>query len=440
MKQVYKACFSLLVLLSLSQGGNAQWHKLKGYQNPYTGANACTATLSYPIFETIGGNGEIIYGAYCGPTGPYGGFVISESKNDLDTSVSVFGDGGLGCCFDYTLASKNVSVQSFIYDKAGVQGIYFTTSYFSKMNFITNFYGQNTNSVSTSFSPNYLYVVWHTSSFSSDSLITYLCTLSPITATAHKNFKYTSPVHLYFPADSSGYMLCIHRNDSASVLAKTSDSGKTWRDSFLDSIHIITSCCFPTPSIGYLTENNGNIYKTTDAGLTWVQLTSPTIIALRCVSFSNATNGYIGGYGGILYKTTTGGTSWTTETSNDTLSINSLYTFDTIAYFIDASNNIYKNEKPLGIEKLQATGPFANVFPNPSNGKFSVELKTNNEKLKIEVYSILGEEIYSTALPQTPIGALSKIDLSSQPNGIYLYQITSETGGYITSGKLIIQK
>ena len=420
-------------MLFLSLTSNGQWYKLPPFFNP-CGAHPCVFD-DYPLLPYPAANGTILDGAIAGdPSSSF--FILYESESDLDSSKVVFGNSGLGFGY-FSATSKNDSTHCFIYNDMGSVQLIYTHNNFSSSS-STNPYPFWTPGYNSScFSNNYIYTTWQNAANSGDSLIIERFLMPLLTMQKFRNFKYNHTTQLFFTTDSTGYMLCMHRNDSASVVTKTSDSGKTWKDSFLDSVNIITSFCFPTPAIGYLTENNGNIYKTTDAGNTWVQLTSPTTIALNCVSFSNAINGYVGGNGGILYKTITGGTSWTTETSGDTNSIYSLYTFDTVAYFIDANYNIYKNEKPSGVEKLQATGPFANIFPNPSNGKFSVELKMNSEKLKIEVYSMLGEKIES----QSVIGnSQFVIDLSSQPNGIYLYRISSEAGDYTISGKLVIQK
>jgi hypothetical protein len=58
----------------------------------------------------------------------------------------------------------------------------------------------------------------------------------------------------------------------------------------------------------------------------------------------------------------------------------------------------------------------------------------------IEIYNVLGEKVYSTNLPQTPKGALSDIDLSEQPNGVYFYRILSENGVLVGEGKLVVEK
>ena len=88
-----------------------------------------------------------------------------------------------------------------------------------------------------------------------------------------------------------------------------------------------------------------------------------------------------------------------------------------------------------GIGKIAGNNNIS-VYPNPSNGKFSVELKVNSEKLKVEIYNVLGEKIYSQySLPNTQY----QIDLSKEPSGIYFYRVTTGKGELIGNGKLIIQ-
>ena len=81
------------------------------------------------------------------------------------------------------------------------------------------------------------------------------------------------------------------------------------------------------------------------------------------------------------------------------------------------------------------------AFPNPSsNGKFTIEIKDSKWKLtdnKIEVYNVIGEKVFQSAvslqITNTPIA----IDLSEQPNGIYFTIIVS--GEYKFYQKLIKQ-
>ena len=155
------------------------------------------------------------------------------------------------------------------------------------------------------------------------------------------------------------------------------------------------------------------------------------------ISFSDSLNGYVGGNGGILYKTNNGGLGWSAEVSNDTNSIIILYTFDSAAYFIDKPLHIYKNEPPTGVTRLKTYGIMANISPNPSHGIFDFQLQGINEKTEVEIYNMLGKQVYNETLRQAQ--GDNTIDLSEQPAGIYLYRIIAENGTAVASGKLVIQ-
>jgi len=80
------------------------------------------------------------------------------------------------------------------------------------------------------------------------------------------------------------------------------------------------------------------------------------------------------------------------------------------------------------------------AYPNPSDGIFQLEI--TNYKLEsnnvVEVYNLLGEKVYSHH--QITNASNCQIDLSTQPNGIYFYRITTQSGELIGEGKMIIQR
>ena len=76
-----------------------------------------------------------------------------------------------------------------------------------------------------------------------------------------------------------------------------------------------------------------------------------------------------------------------------------------------------------GIHQSIHTNKFI-VYPNPNNGIFTVEGSEN--KYELILTNVFGEKITQTVIPS---GARNlTIDLSAQPNGIYLLQIKSENG------------
>ncbi len=77
---------------------------------------------------------------------------------------------------------------------------------------------------------------------------------------------------------------------------------------------------------------------------------------------------------------------------------------------------------------------FVEVYPNPSNGKFRVEMKNGTTSF-FEVYNITGEKIFQSQF----LNLQTEIDLNI-PDGIYFYALKSEEQKIIGEGKLVILK
>lgn len=70
-----------------------------------------------------------------------------------------------------------------------------------------------------------------------------------------------------------------------------------------------------------------------------------------------------------------------------------------------------------------------NIYPNPNNGKFRVEFEVEGlNNLEVRVTCLLGEVLYSNN-PGNVSGIYRQdLDLSDQPAGVYILQITTEEG------------
>jgi hypothetical protein len=79
----------------------------------------------------------------------------------------------------------------------------------------------------------------------------------------------------------------------------------------------------------------------------------------------------------------------------------------------------------------------ATLYPNPNNGRFTIELQGVRDKEQVEIYNMLGEKIYEETLRQTQ--GDNAIDLGTKSSGVYLYRIVSETGTQIANGKFVIE-
>jgi hypothetical protein len=94
-------------------------------------------------------------------------------------------------------------------------------------------------------------------------------------------------------------------------------------------------------------------------------------------------------------------------------------------------------DRVLGVNNIKANYSNLMVYPNPSKGTFNFVLSNVNDKCNVEIYNVLGEKIYTETL-QTQDN--NTINISGQPNGVYLYRVISEDGKFIGSGKVVIEK
>ncbi len=81
-----------------------------------------------------------------------------------------------------------------------------------------------------------------------------------------------------------------------------------------------------------------------------------------------------------------------------------------------------------------AKGLSVDIFPNPNNGIFSITIKNASSKLFVDLYSVLGEKVFSTQITNEK----TNLDMGQQAKGIYFYQIKNENE-VLKSGKIIVQ-
>lgn len=112
-------------------------------------------------------------------------------------------------------------------------------------------------------------------------------------------------------------------------------------------------------------------------------------------------------------------------------------------------------DSTVGLPTITANKFSVSVYPNPSNGKFSVVIKNgaalvnsngnnsgvNNYELGItnfmEVYNTFGQIVRTYSFSN--VNSVLPIDLSDESNGIYFYRIINTDKSSITSGKLEVQ-
>jgi sugar lactone lactonase YvrE len=108
-------------------------------------------------------------------------------------------------------------------------------------------------------------------------------------------------------------------------------------------------------------------------------------------------------------------------------------------YLCDWGNYRIRLLTPLpnaSAEQMMQTA-HTSVYPNPNNGRFTIESPLIRKPSVLEIYNMLGEKVYSESF--TTPHSESNISIENQPAGIYMYRISSENGGMVSAGKFIIQ-
>jgi|GEM_PF-2345186 len=100
-------------------------------------------------------------------------------------------------------------------------------------------------------------------------------------------------------------------------------------------------------------------------------------------------------------------------------------------------------------DELQAKSEEVRVFPNPSNGIFTISLShpvpmairiVSGSHPTVEVYNMLGEKVYVAFLNPSIEGTTNTtVSLVGKSEGVYLYRVVNENGNLISAGKLVIQ-
>ena len=85
----------------------------------------------------------------------------------------------------------------------------------------------------------------------------------------------------------------------------------------------------------------------------------------------------------------------------------------------------------LGIEDLEDVEEVLNVFPNPNDGTFDVELSGNvGTEAELQIYDIMGREVIREKMNAKYNFASARIELPWLQSGHYIIKVVTGTGVY----------
>ena len=200
----------------------------------------------------------------------------------------------------------------------------------------------------------------------------------------------------------------------------------------------------------YAATKSKGVYKSLDNGATWTQVLSETntstdfptkLLMSIAVNPTNKNNIAVGDLHTGVYMTTDGGQNWTNIVQGLTnKAITSLaFSSDGKTLFggTKGAGIFSYNTSTLAIDDFSNISKIKNVFPNPSSGKFTLDLQSDSLKsVDVEIFSILGKLVHRKTYKVT--NKKIDIDLKNLSKGLYIvsYQLQN---GQKESSKILIE-
>ncbi len=253
---------------------------------------------------------------------------------------------------------------------------------------------------------------------------------------------------------------------TANRVYHSNDGGLNWSvsaaiTSTLGAAQFITDLAFSSVNNGLMVAYFGasaatasmTLWNTTNGGATWAQIS--TISPQFGFNDFAAVKGVPGMYGScsngataavqFLSYSIDNGVTWT-DWGSMNIGYLAMDFVDNISAWVGTfssqvvvgTEGIYKfSGLPLGLNNNGGTPPLAvSLYPNPSNGLFTIKMPTTKQGYSIAVYDVLGKQVYGTSGKTAGPETLS-YDLSHLGKGIYNINIAN--GNQASSQKIVIE-
>jgi photosystem II stability/assembly factor-like uncharacterized protein len=207
----------------------------------------------------------------------------------------------------------------------------------------------------------------------------------------------------------------------------TQNQGSTFTSNVIPANDDIKDIHFVNLTNGYSCGDDGEILFTANGGTTWAQQTTPnTNVDMEALHFVDTQNGWCSGEDGVMFHTSNGGTSWVSDITNTTQSINDIHFFDNNQGFGVADNGVIirLGDGTVAVDEMNSDKlEMLQIYPNPTNGSFSILWDNNGRETPLHIRDITGNLIQEIILSD-PLTTMNARELNLVP-GLYICQLQS---------------
>jgi hypothetical protein len=100
-----------------------------------------------------------------------------------------------------------------------------------------------------------------------------------------------------------------------------------------------------------------------------------------------------------------------------------------------SANNISCASAALPVNEIKEISKNITVYPNPASEFLNIS-GYNNLALNMEIYDVTGK----LAMKESINGIKTRVDISTLPNGIYIYQLNTTEGENVKSSRFTVSK
>ncbi len=221
------------------------------------------------------------------------------------------------------------------------------------------------------------------------------------------------------------------------------NSGSSWLAQSSGVTSKLNDVKFVNAQLGYACGDGGIVLQTQNGGSSWNKSLPPGVeVDFSSIDLRGTDTVWVAGSKGIIYESLDGGLSWARFSKGVANNSNKITYKQPRGYIVGSAGSLrtFQTSTVLGVKSsLKNPSEFYQLFPNPSQGKFTVRFLASSAKAtQIQVRDINGNLVYQSSNSLMITGQQEEINLNGLASGVYFFILQNQEN-YFVEKLLLIQ-